>query len=239
MRAMADRAPRATRLALLAVLAAALVSLLAAPRAASAQACGSGPPEGPPPDPRFVLGAGAMIGVLNLPNLGAGITVLGQLGTIIPIDLALGYYFDNTDELLVMERDLGLHPLFGTPWPPGGSRTAFSIVQASAGVCPLRHELVPGTLFGCGGLYGGLMRAAPEGFVAAEDVLRPVLGLEAYARWRYTLGGPIGLTYSAGLFVPLLRPAFGYVDSRGRFSEQFRVSPLGGRLDVALSYAFE
>jgi hypothetical protein len=213
---------------------------LSVPRPVSAQACGSGPTwlDEAQPEP-FRIGAGATIGVLNLPNLGAGVTLITQFGTALPIDLSLSYFFENGSELSTSERDLGLLPLAVVPWPPGGSRSSFTLTQVNFGMCPAQHQLEPGVLLGCAGVYGGLLTAEGAGFVEPVDTIRVALGLEAYARWRYRLGGPIGLTYSAGLFVPLLRPGFGYVDGNGAFQEQFRVSPVGGRLDVALTYAFE
>jgi len=190
----------------------------------SAQACGKGPNPPPPPEPTL--------------RIGAGVKVLALIDAGLPVDLGLTYFFDNTTELRLGERDLGLVPLAVTPYPPGGSRTSFSVVQANADVCPFVHDLAPGALAGCAGVYGGLLTAKPEGFIDEANATRAAFGLEVYARWRYTLGGPIGLTYSAGLFVPLLRPSFGYVDGNGVFREQFRVAPLGGRLDVALTYGF-
>ena len=236
-------------------LCACVLALVAAPghvaaQAAAAQAPAPAPSAGTPcgtgptwlnqtqPEP-FRLGAGANIGVLNLPSLGAGVTLIAQFGTVLPIDLSVTYFFENTAELTTSERDLGIVPLAVVPWPPGGSRTHFSLTQLNFGVCPAQHDLDPGTLLGCAGVYGGLLSAESEGFVEPVEVFRVALGLEAYARWRYRLGGPIGLTYSAGLFVPLLRPGFGYVDGGGVFRELFRGSPLGGRVDVALTYAFE
>jgi hypothetical protein len=40
------------------------------------------------------------------------------------------------------------------------------------------------------------------------------------------------------LFVPMIRERFGYTDSRGGYREQFRIAPVGGRLDAALTYTF-
>lgn len=225
---------------LMLALSACVLALVAAPRKVAAQACGTGPTwlneEQAEP---FRVGLGASIGVLNLPSLGAGVTLVTQFGTALPMDLSITHFFQNTTELTTSERDLGLVPFAVVPWPRGGSRTTFSLTQLNFGVCPARHDLDPGVLLGCAGVYGGVLTAEAEGFVDPADVVRVALGLEAYARWRYRLGGPIGLTYSAGLFVPLLRPAFGYADGYGNFQEQFRGSPLGGRLDVALTYAFE
>jgi hypothetical protein len=217
-----------------------VLALGLAPERADAQACGTGPTwlNETLPEP-FRIGVGASIGVLNLPSLGAGVTLITQFGTALPIDLSVSYFFENSAELTTPERDLGILPLAVVPWPPGGSRTHFSLTQVNFGVCPAQHNLDPGVLLGCAGVYGGLLSAESEGFVEPVDVFRVALGLEAYARWRYRLGGPIGLTYSAWLFVPLLRPGFGYVDGSGVFRELFRGSPLGGRLDVALTYAFE
>ena len=237
---MSRRPSNACRLLSPLSLAACLLALVAAPHQVAAQSCGTGPTwlneEQPEPSR---IGLGASIGVLNLPSLGAGVTVLAQLGTVIPMDLSITHFFENTTELTTTERDLGLVPLAVVPWPPGGSSTTFSLTQLNFGVCPVSHDLDPGVLLGCAGVYGGLITAEAEGFVDPVDTLRVALGLEAYARWRYRLGGPIGLTYSAGLFVPLLRPSFGYIDGYGKFREQFQGSPLGGRLDVALTYALE
>jgi hypothetical protein len=232
---------RPSTLCALFALAACALALVAVPGHAAAQAtCGTGPTwlSEQQPEPTRI-GLGASIGVLNLPSLGAGVTVLAQLATVVPIDLSITHYFENTTELTTSERDLGLVPLAVVPWPPGGSQTTFALTQLNVAACPVRHDLDPGVLLGCAGVYGGLITAESEGFVDSVDIVRLALGLEAYARWRYRLGGPIGLTYSAGLFVPLLRPGFGYIDGYGKFREQFRGSPLGGRLDVAITYALE
>lgn len=186
------------------------------------------------------VGAGVAFGVLNLPNFGAGVTLLGQVRTddFWPIDLGAVYWFDNQAELRSSELDLQLHPLVTVPFPAGGSRSTFSAIEAKAAVCPLEHGLRAGTLIACAGLQGGVLFARSEGFSGDEDQTRPLLGFELYARWHFRVAGPIGLSYSAGAFVPLFRERFGYRDGFGRFHEQFRIAPIGGRLDIAMTYSF-
>jgi hypothetical protein len=178
--------------------------------------------------------------VLNLPNFGAGATLLGQVRTddFWPIDLAAVYWFENRAELLPSELDLQLHPLVQVTFPPGGSHGAFSAVEAKAALCPLEHQLRSGALIACAGVQGGVLFARPDGFLAEETQTRPLFGFEIYARWHFKIGGPIGISYSAGAFVPLIRERFGYRDGFGRLRELFRIAPAGGRLDVALTYSF-
>jgi hypothetical protein len=185
------------------------------------------------------VGAGLALGVLNLPNFAAGVTLLGQLraGDFWPIDLGATYWFDNEAELSPGELDLQLHPLVGLAFPEDGSRSTFSALEAKAALCPLEHRLRSGTLIACAGMQGGVLFARSEGFVAEDDQTRPLLGFELYARWHFRVAGPVGLTYSAGAFVPLFRERFGYRDGFGRFREQFRIAPIGGRLDVAMTYS--
>jgi hypothetical protein len=189
---------------------------------------------------RSWLGVGVAFGVLNLPKLGAGATVLAQIRPrrFWPIDLSAAYWFDNEAELLTSETDLGLHPLVLAPFPSGGSRSTFRAIEAKAALCPLEHNLRSGSILACAGIQGGLLFVSSEGFVADEDENRPRFGFEAYARWHFQLWDPIGISYSAGVFVPVLRDKFGYVDNFGVFRELFQVSPIGGRLDIALTYSF-
>jgi hypothetical protein len=127
----------------------------------------------------------------------------------------------------------------GVRFPAGGGRSTFSAVEARAAVCPLEHGLRSGTLIACVGLQGGVLFARSAGFQAdSDDQTRPLFGFELYARWHFRIAGPLGLSYSAGAFVPLFRERFGYRDGFGRFHEQFRIAPIGGRLDLALTYSF-
>ena len=71
-----------------------------------------------------------------------------------------------------------------------------------------------------------------------DSSTRALFDIDAYARWHFRLGNGLGISYSAGLFVPFLRDRYGYHDRFGAFHEQFRIAPLGGRLDLALTYGF-
>jgi hypothetical protein len=189
---------------------------------------------------RSWVGAGVALGVLNLPKLGAGAKVMGQLRSngLWPVDLAAVYWFDNEAPLTRDELDLQANPLISVPFPPAGSRLHVTAVQVSAAVCPYERALAPGSLLLCAGVQGGVVRVRSEGFIAAERRSRPQFGFEGYARWHFDLGEALGVTYSAGIFVPLMRDAFGYTDHFGKFSRKFRAAPVGGRLDLALTYAF-
>lgn len=203
-------------------------------------------PAPPPPPPSrsletgVTLGAGIALGVLNLPNLGAAPTVWGQLTTEggWAFELSLDWWLDNHAVLGIAERDLVVHPIYIVPYPPGGSRVVFQAVEAAFAVCPHRIVLSPGELALCAGVRGGVLRADAEGLLDAEQATRALFAFAAHARWHYRLGGPIGLSYSAGLFVPVLRDHFIYVDSAGAEREKFRPAPVGGRLDLALTYSF-
>jgi hypothetical protein len=170
----------------------------------------------------LTLGAGIAFGVLNLPKVGAGATLMAHVRPrrFVPIELAAVYFFENDDELTLRERDLHVSPLVGVPFPPSGTRTGFRAAELKAALCPLEHAL----------RSGGLLDARAE--------TGPLFAFEAYARWRFRLVERMGLSYSAGLFVPMIRERFGYTDSRGGYREQFRIAPVGGRLDAALTYTF-
>jgi len=197
------------------------------------------PPPPVPPPPRLVLGAGAALGVLNLPSIAVGPALFAEVEAGWPLDFSVSYLPASSAAIGDRELDLGLHPLLYVPYPPGGSEIELSLLQASAGTCPLRHRLTTGRLLGCAGLYGGILSASGEGFVDAGDETRFLAGAEVYARWHFRIGGPIGLTYSAGLFVPFMRERFGYIDREGAFRKLFREPAVGGRLDVFLAYWLE
>jgi hypothetical protein len=80
--------------------------------------------------------------------------------------------------------------------------------------------------------------ARPEGFLDEEDDTRGLFSFEAYARFRFRFTPAIALTYSAGVFIPVIRDKFGYRDGFGDFQEEFRMPVLGGRLDVGLAVGF-
>ncbi len=185
------------------------------------------------------IGAGLTAGLFNLPSLGIGASLHAQVTPrgFWPIELSATYFFDNERQLTSVDLDLAVHPLFLFPFPAEGSRISFGIAQLSATVCPHDQALSGGRIFVCAGAYGGLIRVEAEGFVLAnhsED--RPLFGLEGYVRWRFKISGPLSFTYSAGLFVPLLRERFGYTDRFARFHELFQTTPVNGRVDLALAF---
>lgn len=190
------------------------------------------------PDPRVMIGAGAALGVLNLPSIALGPELLAEIDVGWPIDLSVAYFPSNTAQISDHELNLPLHPNFFVPFPEDGSRIRVSMVRASAGTCPLRYRLQSGSLLACGGLFGGVLLAKAAGFVDQSDETRLLLGADAYARWYFRISEPIGITYSAGLFVPFMRERFGYANRQGEFRELFREPPVGGRLDVALTWSF-
>lgn len=193
---------------------------------------------------RSWLGVGLSLGVLNLPKLGAGATVIGELRAkgAWPIDFGLTYFFDNDASLDRDEIDLRAHPLIGLPYPAGGSRLRFNSVQVSAAACPYERNLKPGVLLLCLGAQGGVLHVRGEGFAAATTAVasstHPELALVAYARWHFRISDTLGVSYSAGLFVPFMRDRFGYLDRYGAFTQKFREGVLGGRLDLVLTYGF-
>jgi hypothetical protein len=190
--------------------------------------------------PRLVIAAGFVLGVLNLPKLAMGPALLAEVEAGWPHDFGLSYMPPNAAQVGYRELDLGLHPLRTVPFPPGGSEIEVSLLQINAATCPLRHRLSSGRLLGCAGLYGGMLSASGEGFIAGgRDETRFLAGAEAYARWHFRIAGPVGLTYSAGLFVPFVREPFGYRDREGEFRELFRQPSFGGRLDVLLALWLE
>lgn len=155
-----------------------------------------------------------------------------------PIDFGFVYFFDNQAALDRDELDLRAHPLIGLPFPSSGSRLRVSAMQVSAAACPYERDLRPGLLLLCAGVQGGLMRVRSEGFIAPTDTTHALFALEAYARWHFRIDDTLGVSYSAGLFVPFVRDRFGYIDRFGGFSSKFRVGAIGGRLDLVLTYGF-
>jgi len=186
------------------------------------------------------IGAGAAFGVLNLPKLGVGLEVVAQIKAkhVWPIDLGAMYFLDNQALLSDGELDLLGIPGLTVVYPASGSGTTFNALQLRAAVCPYEHALGSGELLLCAGLYGGALVARSEGFIAATTHTSPLYGLQAYARWHFTIAGQFGISYSAGLFAALGRERFGYLDRNNRFRELFQVSPVGGRLDLALTLGF-
>jgi hypothetical protein len=197
-------------------------------------------PKAVPPLARSWIGAGLALGVLNLPKLGAGLQLIGELrsANFIPIDIAAIYWFDNDAALTQDELDLRANPLIGVSFPPGGSRFRVSAVQASVAACPYERNLSPGSVMLCAGVQGGSMRVRGQGFASAHDRTRGLFGLEGYARWHFDLSDSVGVSYSAGIFVALMRDRFGYADRFGHFVDKFRSAPVGGRLDLSLTYGF-
>jgi hypothetical protein len=155
-----------------------------------------------------------------------------------PIELSVAYYPKNSEEISDDQLDLGLLPNGFVPFPPDGSRIAFSELEASVDTCPLRYRMQSGSVLACGGLFGGVLMAKSEGFVSENDETRLSAGAEAFARWHFRIAEPIGITYSAGLFVPFVRDRFGFLNRNGEYRELFRQPVIGGRLDVALSWWF-
>jgi hypothetical protein len=190
------------------------------------------------PRPSWV-GAGVALGILNLPKIGVGVELIAQLRTesIWPIEFSLSYWFQNDAELSVSELDLMLHPFYVYPYPEGGSKLSMTAAQLGAALCPLERYMRADIFQLCAGVKAGLLRAESTGFPDEGIETRPTLELEGYLRYHFRLGGALGLTYSAGLFVPLIRDRFGYLDRQGDFVEVFRTSAVGARLDLALTCA--
>jgi hypothetical protein len=218
----------------------------APPRSAVAQTAGGVPAATSQPvlteaqPPRLVIAAGFVLGVLNLPKLAMGPALLAEVEAGWPHDFGVSYLPPNGAQVGYRELDLELHPLATVPFPPGGSEIEVSLLQVNAATCPLRHRLTTGRLLGCAGLYGGMLSATGEGFIrGGGEETRFLAGAEVYGRWHFRIAGPVGLTYSAGLFVPFVREPFGYRDREGGFRELFRQPSFGGRLDVMLALWLE
>jgi hypothetical protein len=175
-----------------------------------------------------------------MPKLGIGVEAVGEIRTPVmwPIEVGAVYWFDNDDELTGVQTDLVAHPLLAVPYPPGGSAVTIQETMLSAALCPYEFHMATGSFLACGGASGGILRASGAGFVDEKTVVRPLFELDAYARWHFRLGGGVGITYSAGLFVPFLRDHFGYHNRFGDYHDQFRMAALGGKLDLAITYGF-
>jgi hypothetical protein len=186
------------------------------------------------------IGAGFAVGLLNMPKLGIGLELLGEVRTPVmwPIEIGAVYWLENDDELNSMQTDLIAHPVLAVPYPPGGSRLQIQEMMLSAALCPYEFEMNTGSFLACAGAAAGLLRATGEGFVNESAVTRALFELDAYARWHFRLGSGVGITYSAGVFVPFLRDHFGYHDRFGAYHDQFRIAAIGGRLDLAITYGF-
>jgi hypothetical protein len=215
----------------------------ARPAAAPAESTASAAPSQPRPvliaHPRpSWVGAGLALGVLNLPKIGVGAELIAQLrpASFWPIELALVYWFENEAPLSFGELDLMLHPFYAYPYPEGGSGLSMTAAHLGAALCPLDRSLGTDSLQLCAGVQLGLLRGVSTGFPEASAETRPTFELEGHARYHFRLGGNVGLSYSAGVFVALLRDRFGYSDRYGEFVQVFRRSAVGARLDLALTY---
>ncbi len=193
-----------------------------------------------PSDRPLWIGAGFGFGILNLPKMAFGVTALGQvrIGEFWPIDFGVAYFFDNDQELSDREIDLRINPLVIVPFPGEGSLTTFSSAELKVALCPFEQRMRTGSLFACAGVQGGLLFASPSGFIDEGDEMRGLFNVDLYARLRFRLADRIAVTYSAGVFIPVVRDRFGYVDGEGDFREQFRLPVVGGRLDAALVFGF-
>lgn len=196
----------------------------------------------PPPPPvfgAFAVGAGVAVGLLNLPSVGVAPSLWARLAPADTwaLEMSLDAWLDNDADLSTYERDLGVHPMLVVS-PTGKGSVRFNAFEGGLAVCPYRSLLDPGELSFCAGVRGGMIEAHGIGFAQASDATRALFSIEAHARWRYHLAGPLGLSYSAGLFVPVLRDRFTYVDAFGRERDKFRLAPLAGRLDLALTLDF-
>jgi hypothetical protein len=167
------------------------------------------------------------------------VELLAELRTesLWPIEFSLVYWFQNDAELGYSELDLMLHPFYAYPYPEGGSKLSMTAAQLGAALCPLERYMGNDIFQLCAGAKAGLLRAESSGFPDQGTETRPTLELEGYARYHFRIAGGLGLTYSAGLFVALIRDRFGYLDRQGDFVELFRTSAVGARLDLALSFA--
>ena len=184
---------------------------------------------------------GSGIGVVNLPKLGVGVELVGEARPrrFWPLAFGLTYWFDNDKELTSSQLNLNVHPLIALPYPSGGSRLTARAYQASAATCPYETALGSGALSLCAGIEGGILRVSGAGFVNARTQTRPMFAFDAYARWHFRFASSgLGITYSLGVFVPMIRDSFGFRDHRGDFDEEFQQAPVGGRVDVALAYGF-
>jgi hypothetical protein len=184
------------------------------------------------------IGAGAALGVLDLPKAAVGVELLAQIrsDSLWPIEVGAVYWFDNEAELTLSELDLELHPFLLAPYPADGSRIHVSAAELSAALCPFERRIGSDALQLCAGAQVGLLWAEGEGFVAPVSKRQLTVDLEGFARYHFQLGARVGLSYSAGLFVALFRERFGYRDRYGQFRELFRRAPVGARLDLALTY---
>lgn len=192
--------------------------------------------EPPPTFGAFALGAGVAVGFLNLPRVGIAPSFWARLAPAETwaLEMSLDAWLDNDAPLSNYERDLGVHPMYVISPNDSGS-IRFRAFEGGVALCPYRTSLDPGELSFCAGVRGGVIEADGIGFAQATAATRGLFSVEGHARWRYHLVGPLGLSYSAGLFVPLLRDQFSYVDAFGRQRDKFRQAPLGGRLDLALT----
>ena len=189
----------------------------------------------------FRLGAGGTLGVLNLPAAAPGLTLMTQFFPcgFWPIELRAAYFFTVESELSSGELELPLESFMALRFPPEGSGVRGSAAQLDAALCPIQHPVGGGLLLACGGAYVGAAFIEGYGFAPNRSESRLQLGFEAHARFNFAISGGLGFTYSAGVVAPLLRQQFGYHDHDGEFVKTFQVAPVGGRLDLLLTYGFQ
>ncbi|MDH5671499.1 MAG: hypothetical protein OEZ06_05070 [Myxococcales bacterium] len=191
-------------------------------------------------DPGFQFGAGLAVGVLNLPKLGAGLQLYmrTKLPGFIPLELSASYFFANRAALDLGDVDYGLSSLILVFGPDSNAHVDYQVIQLSAALCPANGGVATGQLSLCAGPIVGAITSDSGNFVvAADDPTRALFAFEAYARFRFQAGDTVGLSYSIGLFVPVIRDRFGYADRSGEFRQHFRQAPVGGRFDLLVTFA--
>jgi hypothetical protein len=122
----------------------------------------------------------------------------------------------------------------------GSSNAGANFSPRSVGlwVCPLPFDLDAVQVRGCLVEHLGRLRVEGFGFDENRESTRTFVnaGVRADAFWGLT--GPLGVTLTAGLDVPLVRESFGFSDRTGENSKLFRMEPVLGLVQIGVATRF-
>jgi hypothetical protein len=115
----------------------------------------------------------------------------------------------------------------------GASLATFFAFVGAAYVCPLDFAGEVAGVRLCGGIQGGLLNAAAEGFDRDNnDELRGLLGAALRARGHLRFYGPLHGGAAATLNVPFFRDTFTYESASGETVELFTPAPVSGTFEL-------
>jgi hypothetical protein len=163
------------------------------------------PPPAPPRAPiRLSLGLGAGFAWSLLPQATGSVDLRGEIARrgFVPIALTLRVY--PFDSVLV-----------------GGVGGKFSAWTAELAACPAwSNDRV--RLGACAGFAGGTIHGSELNLLDGESHVRPLVLVTLMPFAAVRLGGPVWTRLEGGVWFPLLRDPWGYLNTRNAFVEIFR-----------------